>query len=95
MEFIANAHVRETGARLTEPIEAPNIRRATAIAQEWASENALTCNGVETAAEHEERMHRAEARTHVPPAGGMTRDEVMDVYHDNPGKLHSMLGELD
>lgn len=34
-------------------------------------------------------------RTFVPPAGGMTRDEINDVYRDDPGKQQAMLRELE
>ena len=43
----------------------------------------------------DEAAARADARTHIPPAGGMTRDETEDVYRDNPGNLYTMLGELE
>lgn len=50
-EFVANGHVRITGAKLTQDIVAPNIKKAAAIGQEWAHENDLVYDGVETAAE--------------------------------------------
>ena len=57
MKFVANAHVRITGARLSQAIEAPNIRKAATLGQEWALENDLVYDGIETPQEHSERTN--------------------------------------
>jgi hypothetical protein len=55
MKFVANGHVRETGARVAQQIEAPNPKKAASIGQTWASENDLVYDGIETPDEHAQR----------------------------------------
>lgn len=55
MKFVAKGHVRETGGRLTQIIEARNERHAITIGIEWARENDLVLDGVETQKEHDAR----------------------------------------
>lgn len=60
--YIANGHVRITGGRMTAPIQAPNVRKASTIGQEWARENDLVWDGIETEEEHEQRTGNREDR---------------------------------